>query len=197
MRGKQTVRGMFQSMAVICAAAGVIYLFVPHDDTADPIKPVDYRVELLTAQRAAPYPVVAPEGLPGEWTPTSVSYKRRSGDAWHLGFLTPERQYVAVEQSTAAPAKYIARVTHEAADTGKTRQVGGRAWQHFEGSKYDALVLRENGVTTVVTGTASADRLAEMAAALETGKPSPAASPAAPAAPVSSAFPAPAASAGL
>ncbi|CAL9518521.1 hypothetical protein SUDANB37_03811 [Streptomyces sp. enrichment culture] len=167
MRGKQTVRGMFQSMAVICAAAGVIYLFVPHDDTADPIKPVDYRVELVTAKRAAPYPVAAPEGLGEDWRPTSVSYDRHKANAWHLGFLTPEREYVAVEQSTDAPVKHVVKVTHDARNTGKTQTVEGRAWERWEGPKYDALVLREEGVTTVVTGTASFERLGQMAAALK------------------------------
>ncbi|MFG3504358.1 DUF4245 domain-containing protein [Streptomyces sp. NPDC047821] len=171
MRGKQTVRGMFQSMAVICAAAGVIYLFVPHDDKADPIKPVDYRVELVTAQRAAPYPVLEPVGLAKDWTPTSVAYDREDSDAWHLGFLTPDRQYVAVEQSTAPPQKFITQVTHEARDTGRTQQVAGRAWQRWEGPKYDALVLRDKGVTTVVTGTATPEQLARMAAALKPTQP--------------------------
>ncbi|MET9803424.1 DUF4245 domain-containing protein [Streptomyces sp. NPDC006368] len=174
MRGKRTVRGMFQSMAVILAAGGVIYLFIPHDEKADPIKPVDYRVEMVTAQRAAPYPILAPEGLPKGWMPTSVSYERQNGDAWHLGFLTPDRQYVAVEQSTAAARKYIGEVSHEAADTGRTQRVAGQVWQRYEGPKYDALVRREKGVTTVVTGTASPERLAEMAAALKPGKAVPA-----------------------
>ncbi|WP_229890921.1 DUF4245 domain-containing protein [Streptomyces lavendofoliae] len=166
MRGKQTVRGMFQSMAVILAAGGVMYLFIPHDEKADPIKPVDYRVERVTAQRAAPYPVLAPEGLADGWTPTSVAYDREGGDAWHVGFLTPDRQYVAVEQSTAVPEKYIAEVTHEARDTGRTQRVAGKTWQRWEGPKYDALVLREKGVTTVVTGTATGEQLARMASAL-------------------------------
>nr|WP_208828202.1 DUF4245 domain-containing protein [Streptomyces ficellus] len=184
MRGKQTVRGMFQSMAVICAAAGVIYLFIPHDEKADPIRAVDYRVELVTAQRAAPYPVLAPEGLAKDWTPTSVAYDREEGNAWHLGFLTPDRQYVAVEQSTAASGKYIAGVTHDARDTGRTQAVAGRAWQRWEGPKYDALVLRDKGVTTVVTGTATWEQLARMASALRpaevpgaTGAPSAAGTP--------------------
>ncbi len=171
MRGKQTVRGMFQSMTVICAVAAVIYFFVPHDENADPIQPVDYSVELTTAQRAAPYPIVAPEGLAEGWRPTSVSYNRAENDAWHLGYLTPEREYVAVEQSTAPADKYIAQVSHGAKDTGKTQQVAGRAWQRWEGEKYDALVLREPGVTTVVTGTAPFGQLGEMAAALKATQP--------------------------
>ncbi len=114
-------------MAVICAAAAVIYLFVPHDENADPLKAVDYSVEIVTAQRAAPYPVAAPEGLPEGWRATSVSFRREEGHAWHLGYLTPEREYVAVEQSTADPKRYIGDVSHGAEATGETQQVGGRA----------------------------------------------------------------------
>ncbi|MGW6458203.1 DUF4245 domain-containing protein [Streptomyces sp. NPDC055078] len=172
MRGKQTVRDMVLSMAAIGAVAGVIYLFLPHDDSKDPIKPVDYRIEHITAKRAAPYPVLAPHGLPEGWKATSVDYRGAEGNAWHLGFLDPDRQYVAVEQSTQVTAKYVSKVTKRAAKTNGTQQVKGVTWQRWEGEKYDALVRQEKGSTTVVTGTASWERLAEMAAALDT-KPQP------------------------
>ncbi|MFE3325162.1 DUF4245 domain-containing protein [Streptomyces sp. NPDC059176] len=167
MRGKQTVRGMIQSLVVICAFAGVIYVFIPHDDSMDPNKAVDYRVELLTARRAAPYPVAAPLGLPAEWKPTSVRYTSREGHAWHLGFLDPDGQYVAVEQSTAPAGTYVPQVTQKASSTGRSEQLGGATWQRWEGPKYDALVRSDKGATTVVTGTASYERLAQMAEALE------------------------------
>jgi hypothetical protein len=171
---------MVLSMAVIGAVVAGIYTLVPHDENADPIKAVDYRVELLTAQRAAPYGVAAPEGLDKGWRPTSVSYERSEGHAWHLGFLDPDGQYVAVEQSTSRSAKYIREVSQRASETARTRQVAGQTWQVWEGPKYDALVLRAEGATTVVTGTAGPERLAEMAAALESGKPAgPAGKPAA------------------
>ncbi|MBT2365115.1 DUF4245 domain-containing protein [Streptomyces sp. ISL-10] len=187
MRGKQTIRGMFQSMAVIGVVVAGIYMLVPHDENADPIKTVDYRVELVTAQRAAPYQVAVPEGLGEQWRATSVSFDRADAHAWHVGFLDPDDQYVAVEQSTAEPAdKYVREVTHRAVRTDRTRQVAGETWQLWEGPKYDALVLAADGSTTVVTGTASPARLAEMAAALtprpgapeEPAKPSAATSPA-------------------
>ncbi|MFJ2089601.1 DUF4245 domain-containing protein [Streptomyces sp. NPDC087901] len=167
-RGKQTVRDMFLSLAVIAAVAGVVYIFVPHDDKADPVKAVDYRVELLTARRAAPYPVAAPSGLAQDWKPTSVGYDRAAGDSWHLGFLDPDGKYVAVEQSTSPAKTYVAEVSQKAKDTGRTQQVAGETWQHWEGPKYDALVRQDKGATTVVTGSASTERLAEMAASLKT-----------------------------
>lgn len=167
-RGKQTVRDMFLSMMVITALAGVIYIFVPHDDKAGPVRAVDYRVELATARRAAPYPVAAPAGLSKDWKPTSVSYEGQAGAGWHLGFLDPDGKYVAVEQSTSPAKKYVPEVSQDARNTGRTREVAGEAWQHWEGPKYDALVLHAEDVTTVVTGSASTERLTEMAAALKT-----------------------------
>ncbi|MFI9581275.1 DUF4245 domain-containing protein [Streptomyces sp. NPDC052236] len=167
MRGRQTVRDMMLSMVVIGAVVAGIYIFIPHDEDADPIKAVDYQVELLTVRRAAPYPVAAPEGLGAGWKPTSVSYSRANGDAWHLGFLDPDGEYVAVEQSTAPAGKYIAKVSQHAQETKQSRQVDGETWRRWEGTKYDALVRADKGSTTVVTGTASPERLAEMAAALE------------------------------
>lgn len=186
MRGKQTIRGMFQSMAVIGVVVAGIYMLVPHDEHADPIRTVDYRVELVTAQRAAPYPVAVPEGLDKEWRTTSVTFDRADAHAWHLGFLDPDDQYVAVEQSTAKAAdKYVREVTHQADRTDRTRQVAGETWQVWEGPKYDALVLTAGGATTVVTGTAPPARLAEMAAALSPrpGEPKEAAPSSAPASP--------------
>ncbi|MFF5445245.1 DUF4245 domain-containing protein [Streptomyces sp. NPDC012888] len=167
MKGKQTVWDMVRSLALIGIVVGGIYLFIPHDEKADPTRVVDYRVETITARRAAPYPLAAPAGLPAEWRATSVSYEKKNAHAWHLGFLDPEDQYVAVEQSSDTSDKYLAGVTRSAAATGQTQQVGGTAWERWDGPKYDALVRREQGHVTVVTGTAPYDQLARMAQALE------------------------------
>ncbi|MDX6761778.1 MULTISPECIES: DUF4245 domain-containing protein [Streptomyces] len=167
MKGKQTVWDMVRSLAVIGVVVAGIYLFVPHDDKADPTRTVDYRVETITARRAAPYPVAAPVGLPEQWRATSVTYERKNADAWHLGFLDPQQQYAAVEQSTDTSVKYLERVTHKATASGQTQQVGDTAWERWDGEKYDALVRREQGYVTVVTGTASFEQLGTLAAALE------------------------------
>lgn len=168
-RGRQTARDMVLSLLVILLGAGFVYLLVPHDDSLDPVRPISYDVELVTARRAAPYPVVAPAGLPDTWRATSVSYKRQSdlGAVWHLGFMDPDDQYAAVEQSDGEPEKFVRGVTHGAEPADRTQTVGGEEWERYEGEKYDALVRRESGVTTVVTGTASFESLTRLAASLE------------------------------
>ncbi|MEU6123627.1 DUF4245 domain-containing protein [Streptomyces sp. NPDC047123] len=166
-QGTQTVKNMLWSLVVIALVAGVIYLFIPHDESKTPSKRVDYRVELLTARRAADYPVAAPEGLGKAWTPTSVRFNGEDHDTWHLGFLDPDEQYVAIEQSTAKPAAFIKKVTHNAKRTEDADEIAGRTWQRYKGPKYDALVISEQGGTTVITGTASFDQLAKMAESLK------------------------------
>lgn len=165
---------MVLSLAVIVLAAGVIYLFIPHDEDQNPVKTVSYQVELDTARRAAPYPVAEPKGLPKDWRATSVTYEADGpeGSAWHLGFLTPDDEYTAVEQSDDEdPAKYVESVTQGARKTSKTVRAGGEQWERYEGEKYDALVRTdpEKGCTTVVTGTASLQQLTDFAGALDEG----------------------------
>ncbi|MGW7264173.1 DUF4245 domain-containing protein [Streptomyces sp. NPDC054842] len=168
MKGKQTVRDMILSLGFIGLVAGFIYIFVPHDDSQPPVKRVDYTVELSTARRAAAYPVAAPEGLPAAWKATSVRFDGEKFDAWHLGYHAPDGEYVAVEQSTQRPGAFIDDASRGAEETPKTERIGDRTWQRYEGDHYDALVLKEKGSTTVVTGTASFAGLAKMAEALRT-----------------------------
>lgn len=168
--GKQkSALDMVLSLGVILLAAGVVYLFIPHDDGQKPaVERVDYRVELITARRAAPYPVAAPEGLERGWRPTSVRYDADHSDEWHLGFHDPDGQYVAVEQSTGKRALFIEEATHGSEATDRTDEIGGRTWTRYSGGRYDALVTTgDHGETTVVAGTASFGRLAAMAEALE------------------------------
>ncbi|MEU0924453.1 DUF4245 domain-containing protein [Streptomyces malaysiensis] len=174
MRGKETVRDMVLSLAAIGVVAAAIYLFgIPHDEGAKGagVKTVDYRVELDTARRAAPYPVAAPEpgSLPEGWRATSVTYRpgaAEDGAVWHLGFLDQDQEYVAVEQSDGKPVPFVEEVTQQARETKRTERIDGKEWIRYEGDKYDALVRKEPGVTTVVTGTAGHGQLTKMAAAL-------------------------------
>jgi hypothetical protein len=161
---------MLLSLGLIGIVAGFIYLFIPNDDSEPPSKRVDYRVELLTARRAAAYPVAAPEGLPEEWKATSVRFRGDDFDAWHLGFHTPGGEYVAIEQSTQKPVTFIEEASQGAEETSATQRIGEQTWRRYEGTKYDALVLEEEGSTTVVTGTASFGQLTKMAEALKTLK---------------------------
>ncbi|MFJ2257836.1 DUF4245 domain-containing protein [Streptomyces sp. NPDC087844] len=167
-KGKQSVRDMVLSLGLIGIVAGFIYVFIPKDDSEPPLERVDYRVELLTARRAATYPVAAPEGLSTEWKATSVRFRGVDFDAWHLGFHDPDGEYVAIEQSTQKPVTFIEDASQGARETNVTQRIGDKSWKRYQGGKYDALVLQEKNSTTVVTGTASFAKLTKMAESLRT-----------------------------
>ena len=170
-RGNKTVRDLLLSLVVLGLVVGVIYLFIPHDSHADPVKgvAVSYSVELGQARRDAPYPVAGPEGLGTGWRSTSVTYNGadRKNVTWHLGFVDPQNQYVAIEQSNGASDAFIASVTlNSHRDGTRTVTAGGQSWEQYTGGRYTALVRKDAKVTTVVLGTAPDDQLQQMAAAL-------------------------------
>ncbi|SNX63762.1 uncharacterized protein DUF4245 [Streptomyces sp. TLI_55] len=167
--GKQkTVRDMVLSLGLIGLMAGVIYLFIPHDDSDPEVKRVDYRVELLTARRAASYPVLAPEGLSADWKATSVRYDGADDESWHLGFSTPGGEYAQIEQSaTKKPDEFIDTASQGGEETKTTAEIGGRTWTRYDGGRYDALVHEGDDATTVLAGTGGYDQLAQLAKALK------------------------------
>ncbi|MEE1821676.1 DUF4245 domain-containing protein [Streptomyces sp. BE20] len=171
MRGRQTVRDMVLSMLAVGAVVWVGYLFLPHDAGGDGVRTVEYKVAAASAKRAAPYPLLSPEGLPAQWRATSVSYNPASlgggkGNAWHLGFVTPSGQYAAVEQSDA-PRDAVLDAAVAGGKPDGTAEVAGRTWERLQGAKSRAIAVQEGGGTTVLTGTASYEELAELAQALK------------------------------
>ncbi len=151
-------------MIAVVGVALVAYVFTPHSG-GDGVHVVDYGSALASAKRAAPYPVLAPEGLGGKWRATSVRYDKDSA-GWHLGFVTPSGHYAAVEQSRAPRDTLLAAVvTGYQADGSAT--VAGQDWTRYQGEKYRGLSESTATATTVVTGTASYEELGELAQALK------------------------------
>jgi hypothetical protein len=161
---------MVLSMLAVGVVVWVGYLFLPHDADGDGVKVVEYRVAAASAKRAAPYPLLVPEGLSDKWRATSLKYTApqvgKGTAVWHLGFVTPAGQYAAVEQSDAARDEVLdAKVAGGRPDGAS--EVAGRSWERVQGTKSRALVVPSGSATTLVTGTASYEELAELAAALK------------------------------
>lgn len=169
----KTVRDMLLSMAVIVAGSFFFFLFLPNDASQDPVRPVEYRVEASSAARAAPYELLAPDGLPEEWRATSVRYQHQGdhGSLWRIGFMDPDNEYVALGQADGSAAAFIGDFTKGAEDSGETSIVDGAEWEYYTGAKYNALVRTDAEATTIVTGTAPLERLEEFAAVLAPATP--------------------------
>jgi hypothetical protein len=163
----KSVRDMVLSLAAVLAAGIVIYAFIPHSG-GNGVRPVQYADSVLSARRAAPYPVLAPQGLPSGWNATSVNFDASSPSAavWSLGFIDPAGQYVAIQQSNGPADSVIHAATLDGQKTSATTLVNGTAWTRYQGSRYQAIVLEGAKGTTVVFGTESFAKLGEFAAKL-------------------------------
>jgi hypothetical protein len=166
--------GQFALAIGACLAlVGVIMLLTPRTNKQT-LPHVDASSAAEALRLTAPYLSYAPQGLPAGWRATSSRLSGASGPvAWHLGLLTSGDQYAALEESNERPAEaFVKRMTNVDALDPKslvgTRQVQGTAWNEYnrKDKRQNSLVRELPTVTLVVTGTASYDELAVLAASL-------------------------------
>jgi hypothetical protein len=142
-----------------------------HRDTPDPARTIDYTSDLTLARERAPFGVLAPRPAPPGWRATSAQWNGQGPTvSWHLGFLTPEGEYVGLEQSNAPTAGFV-RAHTAANQPGSPVSISGQQWQTLSssGGSEHALLRTAGDVTTLVTGTAPPDQLREFAASLAGG----------------------------
>ena len=166
-RTTRSLRDLVVSLGIVLAIVGFLVLFVPRPNT-DAVRVVDYTPLLTQARSDAPYPIVAPVGLSERWRTTSVRYEPdETATTWHLGFVTPHDAYAGVEQSNGPPRAFVQEMTNYGAAEGTT-EINGLTWERRlrESKAQRSLVLAQDNVTTIVTGTAGWDELQELAAAL-------------------------------
>ena len=172
-----TARDMVLSMLVILAVVGVVLLLLPRPNAVEQ-PAADVRSAAVAAARELSFDPVVPAALPEGWKPTSA-YSRRSTDdviAWHVGYLTPEGKYAAVEMAADATPRWVQAQTSDPRPTAaRQRTVGGAQWQEFYREDRDrSTLLREDaGITTLVTGGADLEELSVLAGAVLAGEPVP------------------------
>jgi hypothetical protein len=171
------------AMLACLVVVGLVILITPsRNEGAMPR--ADYQGDLSGLRAIAPYQVLAPQGLPPQWYPTSTRLNGHTGGpvSWHLGFYTPQKEYAALEESNETPdgaGNFIDRMTSQGHPDG-TAQVAGATWARTfrPDKKQRSLVRRLPGMTLVLTGTASYEELAVLAGSLKPQpKPSAAVSP--------------------
>jgi hypothetical protein len=150
----------------------IIIVAVPLPHASSP-PAVSYQGDLATMTRAARYPVLAPAGLPLSWSPVSsgvaLGGANGAGTAtWHLGYQTPSGTLASMEESDAAAATFIHRMTNGGTPAPPVH-VADRAWQASADAGRDQRSLFETdpaGGTIVLTGNASWAQLRVLAASL-------------------------------
>jgi len=162
--------GLTGAIVAALLLIGAVFLFtrLPAGDEPDGPPTVEYERILEFARAEAPFDVLAPASVPAGWRATTVSFKTTAdADNWHLGFLVDEREYVAVDQSTAEPDDVLAGAS-PARGEDEPVQVDGAMWDVYtDGDDDHALVRTEGDVTTIVAGTTGTDVLVRFAESLQ------------------------------
>jgi hypothetical protein len=136
-----------------------------------PVKPVDpSSTEQLAASRAG-YPLLVPTGLPAGYRPTSA--RTDAGGAGEgdpvtlqIGYVTPSDRYAGFVISDDASADPLTAALDGARGNG-TVDVGGTAWDRSTTQRGETALRRTaDGVTVLVTGSASLTELETVAGSL-------------------------------
>ncbi|HEX8495722.1 MAG TPA: DUF4245 domain-containing protein [Actinomycetales bacterium] len=166
-RGRGSAASMVLSLIVVLGIVLALLALVPRTNGVTQ-PPVDVARGAQAAAARVEFTPAVPVGLPSSWVATSVRTTTATAGVltWHAGFLV-DGEYAAFEQGKDAPADWVRAQTNRGRPDG-TQDVNGVAWDRIlRVDKVQNSLVHTNGdVTTVVTGTASYEQLAVLAAAL-------------------------------
>ena len=155
---------MVYSLGAVFGVVAII-LGVTWRSHSQVVQPVDYSGAVQQAVSAKVFPVLVPSPLPAGYVPTSARFEPETygatGDVrWYLGFTTKSKEFVSLWQSTARQGRIVAATSNHG-NCSQKEIIDGVQWTKCENPKPLARVLARtnNGVTTVISGTASFDEL--------------------------------------
>jgi Protein of unknown function (DUF4245) len=172
---------MIRSLVVILIPLVVITIIFTNTPDDHPVKEVDWKPVLATAQAEAPFAVLAPANLPEGWRATRVNWVREgqpyvNGEAsprnlWQIGFLSPDDVYIDLNQGDARPQELVDQQSREGTPDG-TSVVAGQTWERLVSpdDRTRSLVLRGPRSTTIVSADLPYEALEAYTSTLTTSK---------------------------
>jgi len=170
-RGLGNLRSMVISMVVIMAAGLAWVAMVPRvreiNQPAVDVTSVARQVRHETSW------LISQPQLPAGWKATNVRFVA-AGDGlrtWHAGYLSPDGNYVSIDQTQQATDAWVSAQTSHGRAEG-TLSAAGATWQRLSSGEtvQRSLVSRGSGsneLSTVLSGTAPYAQLAQFAEALK------------------------------
>ncbi len=165
------------AMLVLLVPIGLISWFFTRTPAEPPVIEVDAAPVVAQARSKVDWPVLAPANLPAGWQTvrarwiprgqTGGASEAQPGDTVQLGYLTPGRTYIGLDQSDAAASAFVKRVTRDGRPNGSST-VSGAAWQRLtsDDARTNYLVKTESDATVVVSGDLGFDALEAFAGTL-------------------------------
>jgi len=165
------VRGSASALGCLLGAA-IIVVAVPVPHAAEPAT-ISYAGDLARLARLAPYPAVAPAGLPASWQPVgsglAVGGANGPGTVtWQLGFMTPDGALAALAESNAGAGAFVRRMTNDGTAL-PPADLNGQTWRRSSAparGQRSMYLTNAAGFTLLVTGNATWAQLRELAASL-------------------------------
>lgn len=166
-----TLSSMVISMALILVAVLAWVAMVPRvREVSQP--GVDVSSVARQVRQETSWAISQPQ-LPAGWKATNVRFTP-AGDGlrtWHAGYLSPEGNYLSIDQTKDATERWVSVQTSNGQAEG-TMSAAGSSWQKLSSrdTVQRSLVLRGSAagdLTTVLSGTAPYAQLAQFAGALQ------------------------------
>jgi hypothetical protein len=135
---------------------------------AQPVTRVDANDAYSSAEAAGQFTVLRSEGLGKDWYTTAADTRRTGGDlTLRVGLVAPSGRFARFAESGRPAAQVLAGELGGAPRSTGAEEIDGQPWLRYPGrGAEEALVSVRKDVVVVVTGTADAAELRELAASL-------------------------------
>ena len=150
------------------------FSFSPGGPSGGTVLSTDVQAQFDTAGRVSGFPVVVPKGIPAAWNGSSFTITPPPGtpDAPPTvrgGWVTPDGAYISLIESSGAPTEVLsAELGQTSGVTTGSVTAGGATWTISPGVRNESAWSRtENGVTLLITGSASTADFTTLAATLD------------------------------
>jgi hypothetical protein len=156
----------FNLVIALIASLGIVLFLVAvvvRPDTTVVDRSVDY--QQVAAQAKVPGVTLAAPDLPDSFSSNRADYKDKTSDGvsvWTVGLITPDKQYIGLQQGIRANETWVSNQLDQRAATG-SRTIAGTKWTVYDrrsegdaaGNDAYALVSTFGTNTIVLAGTAS------------------------------------------
>lgn len=170
-RYQRSTGGLVGAMIVtiLVVIAFVAWRAINRDDLAVQPENVDYLGAVREIQDSGAS-VVYPAALPSGWICTSATYSPGREPGWDVGTLTPDDDFVGLQQSSDSIEELVEAYIDENASEGPTAQVQtdvGSRWRTFTDDGGDFALAAEVGRRSLlVYGSAPRPQVEQFAATL-------------------------------
>ncbi|MBG6054821.1 hypothetical protein IWX81_001211 [Salinibacterium sp. CAN_S4] len=170
-RANQTALNLVGATIASLAIVAFLIIVVVRPAPA-PAESIDYVTVASQAQVNSEEPLLAP-ALPPSWTANAARFESREQvPTWYIGFVTPDTQFIALNQGIDANPTWEAAVLNNSTETGSI-DIDGVTWTEYDqrdssspGNFAYSLATTSGGSTIVLHGTAEQSEFEALATAL-------------------------------